>query len=318
MIKVILIVTQDCNLRCNYCDVTKRSVSMSKKVAIKATFLAFELAKRKKEKEILIRFFGGEPLLQWRLIKDVVSFAAKESLKKKIKIKFDLTTNGLLLDDIKVEFFKKHPELELIISLDGDFKSQRLNRNFNGKIDSYANIIKFKSRLVNLKNVTINMVIAPNQVNEFYNNFMHICKLGFKRFNFLPAYFIYWSKEDLGVLITEFKKVFNFIYANKDIYVKNVEICNEVPFFNSGLIVDCDGDLYNSNVFLSKHFDKLTPYLKIGSIKDENNGLFDFDAGRDVMRLIKRSIDKKIFYSTLKVDKILSSFVDRLIKWKNY
>lgn len=309
---LILVITRDCNLRCDYCGIDKKNINMSKRVAKKATLLYLDYIKSGGASEAKIRFFGGEPLLQCGLIKDVVKLAKKETAKKNLTVKFDTTTNGLLLNAEKIMFFKKNPEIELIVSLDGDSSTQNLNRNFFGKNNSYKNIYKFKRELSTLPNATVNMVIAPNQARKFYKNFTHIYDLGFKRFNFLPAYFVFWSDDDLKILKKGFNEILRFINKRNNISVKNLEISGEAPFFNQGFVIDCDGGIYHTNIFLSKYFERLLNSLQKGNILDDKLIILPGCKTGDTMKLIKDNTNPKLYYSTLKADSVLSNFVLKL------
>lgn len=309
---LILIITRDCNLRCDYCGIDKKKIQISKRVAEKATLLYLDYIKSSGAGEAKIRFFGGEPLLQWSLIKDVIKLAKKETAKNNLTIKFDLTTNGLLLNAEKIMFFRKNPEIELIISLDGDSLSQNRNRNFFGKSDSYKNIYNFRRELSALPNITVNMVIAPNQARKFHKNFTHIYDLGFKRFNFLPAYFVFWPKEGLKFLKNGFSEILQLIKNGGDISVKNLEISGEAPFFNQGFVVDCDGSIYHTNIFLSKHFEGLSDGLQKGNILDDELIVLSGRKTGDTTKLIKNNTNPKLYYSTLKADGVLSNFVLKL------
>lgn len=309
---LILIITRDCNLRCDYCEVDKKKIQMTKRVAEKATLLYLDYIKNGGLNEAKIRFFGGEPLLQWDLIKRIVVFAKKESLERKLKISFDLTTNGLLLSNAKIRFFLKNPEIELIVSLDGDSLSQNLNRNFNEKNDSYKSIYNLRCDLANLPNLTINMVIAPNQAYKFYRNFNHIYELGFRRFNFLPAYFVFWPKKSLVFLKKGFSEILQFMNKRNNISVKNMDVLSETPFFNQGIVIDCNGDIYHTNIFLSKHFKKLSDSLREGNILDDKLIALPGRKAGDAAKLIKNNTAPKLYYSTLKADSILSNFVLKL------
>lgn len=287
---------------------------MNEKVARKATFLYFAWAKKNRKKKLLVRFFGGEPLMNFTVVKDVVAYAKKRAKREKMEVEFDLTTNGMLIDDAVMDFFKKTPEMRVIISLDGDARTQNANRKMKDlKTDSYKNILTYKDRLIVLPNVTVNMVIAPNQVRNFYENFLYNYHLGFRRFNFLPAYFTAWGKNELELLASGFKKIIGFLRAHKDVSVKNEEIVSAIPFFNSGFVVDCNGDLFDTNLTLSHHYAHVQGDLVKGNvIKDEIAGLPSPAHTIDIAFLRRNAADQKLFYASLKVDAILSNFVRKL------
>lgn len=313
---LILIVTRACNLRCRYCDVEKQSISMNEKVARRATLLYFAWAKKSGQKKLLIRFFGGEPLMNFAVVKSVVAYAKKRAKRGKMEVGFDLTTNGMLIDDVVMDFFKKTPEMRVIISLDGDVKTQKLNRNMHdSKIDSYKNILAHKDRLVSLPNMTVNMVVMPNQVRNFYKNFLHNYHLGFRRFNFLPAYFTIWEKDELELLAFGFKKIIGFLRTHTDVSVKNKEIVSDIPFFNSGIVVDCSGDLFGNNMMLSHYFAHLRGFFFKGNVlKIHDESLLNFTRDPDIVSVMRDTSDPTLFYASLKVDRILSNFVKKVIR----
>lgn len=312
---LILIVTRRCNLRCVYCDVDKKNISMQEKVAQKAIFLYYTWAEKHGQKELLIRFFGGEPLMNFDVVKYAVAYAKGIAGRKGMTISFDLTTNGMLLDDDIIDFFARNKEISVIISLDGFDTTQNLNRNVkNGKIDSYSTIHRYRGKLISLTNITVNMVIAPNQVRSFFKNFLHNHRLGFIRFNFLPAYFVAWGDDELKALIDGFNEIIHFLRAHKNISVKNTEIIGDTPFFNSGFVVDCNGDLFDTNIILSKHYTHLNPALVKGNVlRDSKKNLLSFSKNSDIVPFMRSAIDRRLFYSSLKVDKILTSFVKKLV-----
>lgn len=280
---------------------------MSRKIAIEALRIFFSRNTPKRH----VRLFGGEPLLKFDLVKAIVNFSKRQASGP---VTFDITTNGLALTDRMIDFFRNNPEIEVIISLDGDRISQRLNRNSRGKnLDSYFSIIKQKDSILKLPKPTINMVIAPNQVGNLFRNFIHILNIGFKRFNFLPAYFVYWGKRDLLMLKNQFRKISCFIAKQDDhLSIKNLEVNGETALFNDGFVVDCNGDIFTSNVVLSRYFSYLRPRLIVGNVMDNpGRDIFEYEPA-DINYLIRRSINLELLESTCSVDAILTTFVNSL------
>jgi len=125
--QLILIVTEDCNLRCRYCAYsgayknmrTHRSVSMDLDTASEALlryFDGFKLTKQINPYRIpVIGFYGGEPLLNFKLIAQVTQLAKKLYSKK---IRFTVTTNGTIITPQMLDFFVSH-DFFLSISLNG-------------------------------------------------------------------------------------------------------------------------------------------------------------------------------------------------------
>lgn len=133
--QLVLIITNECNMRCKYCvysdmypnTITYSSSKMDIKVAKKAIKYYMELYEEKflrgYRKAPLINFYGGEPLLEYNLIKDVVQYV-KNNYKREVE--YYITTNGLLLNEEISNFFIKS-EFRVTVSLDGD----RLNHDRN-------------------------------------------------------------------------------------------------------------------------------------------------------------------------------------------
>jgi uncharacterized protein len=132
--KLALVTTEACNFRCKYCSYSGKyqdervhsDQKMSIDTARKAVNFLFNLVSginRKNKMNILfIGFYGGESLLEFQLVKDTISYAETEALKrgltKRFDIHFRLNTNGYLLSNRFVDFLKEK-DVHLDISLDG-------------------------------------------------------------------------------------------------------------------------------------------------------------------------------------------------------
>lgn len=117
-------VTDACNLSCAYCFKHSDESSdkyMSYETAVRS--LDFLLSKGSEDSVFQIDFFGGEPLLNFNMIKKFIP----EAKKKARKIKFTLTTNAVLLNDEILNFLNEE-KISLILSLDGDKNANDLSR----------------------------------------------------------------------------------------------------------------------------------------------------------------------------------------------
>lgn len=297
---LILTITHKCNLRCRFCPVIKDNASMHKDVALKAASLFF---KKNKNKNLFIKFFGGEPLLNFALVKKVIGSIDRKYPGRNIQ--FNLTTNGLLVNNSIICFLKKFPNIGLLLSLDGDRSVRAIGRSLG--------------RLLELPDIGVNLTLTPNNVERFSYNFLHLVKLGFKKFNFLPAYFIQWEKFKIDVLEFEFKIVGNLIRSlaksGHRLEIKNIKTYSPTPLFNNGMVVECNGDIFRNNLILSKHFSYLRPQLKIGNVNDSKR--INWLRKTDFNKVIRDNLDNETYNSTLKVDSILTNFVLTLgKKWK--
>ena len=104
-------------------------------------------------------FMGGEPLLEFELIKKCVSYILQRKGDKKIL--FTMTTNGTLMTEDVIEFLVKY-EFNLMISLDGDKKSHDINRRFKTGKGSFDIILE------NLSNADASRVVISNDNSVMY------------------------------------------------------------------------------------------------------------------------------------------------------
>lgn len=172
--KITLQVTQNCNFRCKYCiyseetnkkQRTHSQESMSLKTAKEA--IDFLLDHSIDSNNVNISFYGGEPLLAFDLIKDVVDYV--ENVFKGKKISYNMTSNGTLLDEEKINFLIEN-DFSLMISLDGPKEINDLNRVYPDGSGTYDSIME-KIHLIHEKypdyaeKLSISMVMDPS--NDF-------------------------------------------------------------------------------------------------------------------------------------------------------
>ena len=122
--------TDACNLNCKYCY--EKNMHYNREISFENMKKIIDTEIKNKSKESIITFFGGEPLLKKDLIYDIVEYI--KSKKSKTKFLYNMTTNGVLIDDEFVNFFENNDFISLSISIDGAADSQNENRiTKNGK-----------------------------------------------------------------------------------------------------------------------------------------------------------------------------------------
>lgn len=301
MTPLILITTHQCPSRCSYCPILKRDSYLNNLIAFRAVDLYLRALSHSKG---CIKLFGGEPFLRRSLVRDVVDYIRQ----KKHKIEIELVTNGINLDEEFLNWLQKC-DVNLSISIDGDEETYLLNRKINRS--AYKKIIRYAQKFSS--KIIVNIVVAPNTVDRFYYNFNYLYNLGIRKFNILPAAYVTWGKEQLNILESQLSLVGLFIRGHPEIYIKNTDINNDIFFFNTGIVIDCDGDIYFSNVIMLKEFQAIKNNLRLGNI----NKMSSFrplvkKAGKEIER-IKSSIEKIFTPEKLKINKqldlLLSNFV---------
>ena len=146
-------ICHDCNLRCKYCFADEgayhaRREFMSLEVAKKAIDFLIENSGNRKILET--DFFGGEPLMNFDVVKETVYYAKEQAAKRGKKFLFTLTTNGLLLKDDVAQFLNEEME-NVVLSLDGRKEvHDAVRKTANGKgsfdlaIENIKNFVKIR------------------------------------------------------------------------------------------------------------------------------------------------------------------------------
>jgi len=178
-----IILTERCNLNCNYCFVRNREMKKDDDISFATVKKGVDLLVSLNKKEDLeIQFFGGEPLLRWDLILKTVGYIGRLIDKGRINnAYYGITTNGILINQEKSSFFKKYNFL-VSVSLDGWEELHNLNRcDINGK-GSFKDTLKGLKIIQKDKNET-GILVTPDRNNT--ERLSDACeyiidKLGFK------------------------------------------------------------------------------------------------------------------------------------------
>ena len=114
-------VSHDCNLKCKYCfasqgDFGGEKEMMSFEVGKKA--IDYLIANSGNRRNLEIDFFGGEPLMNFDVVKQLVAYGREVEKANNKNIRFTITTNGILLDDDKIDYINEHMH-NVVLSLDG-------------------------------------------------------------------------------------------------------------------------------------------------------------------------------------------------------
>ncbi|MBM7866231.1 SPASM domain-containing protein [Heliobacterium gestii] len=146
---VVLNIAHACNLTCRYCyaeggNYGKRDRMMDSETAKAAVDL---LMRSSADKDVTITFFGGEPLMNFPVVRETIRYAlaAAENVNKRVD--FSLTTNATLLDEEKIEFLTRH-RVGISVSMDGPPEVHNANRKLSNGQDSYGPVHEGVTRLV--------------------------------------------------------------------------------------------------------------------------------------------------------------------------
>ena len=270
-------IAHDCNLACKYCFAEEgeyhgRRALMSFEVGKKA--IDFLLANSGNRRNLEVDFFGGEPLMNWNVVKQIVEYGRSKETEFDKKFRFTLTTNGMLLNDEVMEFANREMS-NVVLSLDGRKEVNDAMRPTRGGKGSYDVIVpkykKFAEQREGVKDYYIRGTFTRNNL-EFSKDVIHFADLGFRQTSMEPvvgeedeSYAIRWEdipkvKEEYDILAKEYIKRkkegrgFNFFHFNIDLkqgpcVAKRLSGCGSGTEY---LAVTPWGDFYPCHQFVGK------------------------------------------------------------------
>lgn len=310
-------VTEACNMRCKYCVYSEMyeffrnpsSKHMKWKVAKSAIDLYFKYLKEGEpynpKRRATIGFYGGEPLLNFPLIKKCVKYT-KKTKNQNFRPFFTITTNGTLLNDEIIDFIIEN-KINLIVSIDGSKEEHNRKRILSNGEGSFDIVMKNVKKLMN-RDYPLFAVMVYDWKTDFLNE-----QKFFKRKDVPPLIFVnpvsfepgckyydqftvgdikefkkmlervkkFWFKElkdkkreirkasviEIYILMKIMRMFTNAIVLNKPTFLPYTGAC--VPGVK--MFVDCNGNIHTC--------EKINPYFPIGNV---NTGL-DFSKIRKII-----------------------------------
>ena len=152
VVNMALFLTQSCNLKCVYCYGEGGSYGSGGNMDEQTAFQAVDwlLQKSGKKKKIHVGFFGGEPFLNFPLMRKIVDYVRKRCGEEDKRVAFHATTNGTLLDAEKIAFIRDN-EISVMISIDGPKEIHDAQRPFTNGRGSFDTIVANCKNLLKAK-----------------------------------------------------------------------------------------------------------------------------------------------------------------------
>lgn len=279
-------VAHACNLACRYCFAGEGEYNgerglMSYETGKQA--LDFLIANSGNRVNLEVDFFGGEPLLNWDVVKRLVAYGRSQEKEHNKKFRFTLTTNGVLINDEVIEFCNKEMS-NVVLSLDGRKSVHDHMRPFRNGDGSYDKIIPLLKKFADSRNQENYYVRGTftHYNTDFAADVLHMADLGFKQISVEPVvapptqgYAI--TKDDLPVIFEQYdilaKEIikrrregngFNFFHFMVDLeggpcIYKRLSGCGSGTEY---LAVTPWGDLYPCHQFVGNES------FKLGNVSD--------------------------------------------------
>ncbi len=269
-------VAHDCNLRCKYCFASTGEYGSGRKLMDIETgkrAIDFLLKYSGTRKNLEMDFFGGEPLMNFDLVKEVVKYARSKEKEYNKNFRFTITTNGVLLTEDKMDFINKEMS-NVVLSLDG---RKEVNDRLRVRVDgsgSYDQIVPNFQKFVKMRGDGQYYVRGTftKYNKDFADDVLHFYAKGFEQISIEPVvtdpklpYAL--TEEDLPEVFAEYEKLSNQIIETR----RNGEFFNFFHFMidldqgpcaikrlrgcgcgNEYVCVTPEGDVYPCHQFVGK------------------------------------------------------------------
>lgn len=207
-------VAHTCNLNCSYCFASQGKYHGDRALMSFETgkqALDFLIAHSGTRANLEVDFFGGEPLMNWDVVKRLVAYARSQEPIRRKKFRFTLTTNGILIDDDVIDFANREMS-NVVLSLDGRKEvHDRLRVDYAGN-GSYDRIVPKFQKLVKARGDKSYYIRGTfTHANpDFSNDIFHMADLGFKELSMEPVVCApddpaALTEEDLPVLFEQYE-----------------------------------------------------------------------------------------------------------------
>ncbi len=280
-------VAHDCNLRCSYCFASTGDFGEGRKLLDADTgkkAIDFLLTQSKGRKNLELDFFGGEPLMNFGVVKEIVTYARSKEKEYHKNFRFTITTNGMLLNDDIIDYINREMS-NVVLSIDG---RKEVNDRVRVRCDgtgSYDKIVPNYQKLVEKRGQDQYYVRGTfTKYNlDFAKDVMHLNEIGFDQVSVEPVVAdpkqpyaltesdlpqIFEEYENLAKQLIEKKKKgegFNFFHFMLDLdqgpcAIKRLRGCG---CGNEYVAVTPDGDIYPCHQFVGME------EWKMGSVLDD-------------------------------------------------
>lgn len=298
---ITLSLTQDCQLRCKYCYMVNKNNKNA---------MTFEIAKKSIDYILSARdiysfnavqweFIGGEPLLEIDLLDRICDYIKQKTYVLKhpwaTNYMFNISTNGILYSDPKVQNFikKNRSHLSVGISLDGNKEKHDNQRVYGDNSGSYDDVVKnVPLWLEQFPNASTKATFSHGDIHLLKDSIIHLWELGIRDVAANVVFEDVWDENDPILFENQLKELADYVIDNKlwnkynvrffdpNIGFPQTEEQHKSKFCGAGKMVAIDnkGDLYPCTRFMDFTLNN-KPGLKVGNIRSgvDKNKLKPFE-----------------------------------------
>jgi uncharacterized protein len=292
-------IAHDCNLKCKYCFASQGEYNGERKLMsfdVGKRAIDFVINKSGPRHNIEIDLFGGEPLMNFEVVKQIIDYAREQEKIHNKNIRFTITTNATLLNEANMDYIDKNMG-NVVLSIDGRKEiNDKIRRRYDGS-GTYETILPKIKSMVERRDKSKQYYVRGTFTREnldFYNDVMSLANEGFKEISVEPVVIepensLSIRKEDLPIIFEQYDKLtdkiieegkngnsFKFYHFNIDVnggpcVYKRVSGCGAGHEY---VAVTPEGDIYPCHQFVGND------EFKMGSI-------FNGELNMDIMSMFK-------------------------------
>jgi len=278
-----LCLTHNCNLRCRYCYAGDK---IKNRMTYETACRALDFLHSQSGGECIITFFGGEPLLEFNLIKKIIKYSKAEYGEA---LAFRMSTNGTLLDKKKLEYLAAN-KIFFVLSIDGGKEQHDAVRHYADQRGSYDIITSKLADILAINPYTIAVsVIVPETVQYLAEGVKSLFEHGFRYVLQTLDYSAVWKKKDIAALKRQYKEMAGYYFeelkkGHKIYYSpfdERIKTWAQKPYGKGDLC-----DLANSQIAIAAS-GQIYPCVQFVGNDDEkqrDNGIGDVFTGFDKTR----------------------------------
>lgn len=282
-------VVHDCNLKCKYCFADEGEYKGCRKIItaeVGKKAIDFVIKNSGPRRNIEIDLFGGEPLMAFNIIKEIVDYAREQEKIHNKVIRFTMTTNATLLNDEIMEYIDKQMG-NIVLSIDG---RKSVNDKVRVRADgsgSYDRILPKIKTMVEKRDKSKQYYVRGTFTRantDFYEDVKHLADIGFKEVSVEPVVLpeeheLSLREEDLPTIFKQYDKLYDYLLEkhnnNEDFkfYHFNIDlqggpcVYKRIAGCGAGheyLAITPDGDIYPCHQFVGSE------EFKMGNIFEES------------------------------------------------
>ncbi len=267
--------TTGCQLRCRYCLVDLRPRGGHPRHSPPEVLdRAVDLLLTSARDELELQFFGGEPLLRRAEVERTIERAHRLAGERGKRIRFTVTTNGLLLDEEFLRFLQSF-DARVLFSMDGDRRAQARHRPPSGRGDAAASAAEVERALDRLVRSGVphfvNIVVTPEAAGELPARVAALAERGVETVQCCYAMGPGWDDEARDRFCDGLRRAValadRLASRGRTLRIQNLGSAVEPAMLSGDMLVDTDGVLYgDAAIFCEKALPGLRGPYRIGSV----------------------------------------------------